>query len=129
MGAIEQAFLEQNRQRRGEPHKAQGLLDDRVHRVRAGMQRAEEPQRQDDGRHAAEGQPTGDLPVDVVVLFMNNHATGFGDGRVQQISADGGCRVDSEPKQDRRHQRTAPYACHADNEADDQPGNNQPDVH
>ncbi|MCY1175533.1 hypothetical protein D3C87_1923390 [compost metagenome] len=60
---------------------------------------------------------------------MNQYAAGLGDGGVQQVGTDRRRRVDAEPKQDRGHERPATYASHADDEADNQPGNDQPDVH
>jgi hypothetical protein len=125
---IEQAFLEENRQRRGEQYEAQRLFDDGVHRLGRGLQSAQEPQCQGYRRHTAEGQPTGDRPVDVLVLAMNQHTTGFGNGRVQQIRAHRRGRVNAEPQQDWRHQRTAPNTGHADNKADHQTRYDQPEI-
>ena len=56
---------------------------------------------------------------------MNQHPTGLGDRRVQQVSADRGGRVDTEPQQNRGHQRAATNTGHADNESDNQACNHK----
>ena len=107
VGKGQQLLFEQNGQGRQQQHKAQCLADDGVHRLGVGVQGAQQPQGQGRRRDAAEGQPAGDRPVDILVLLMNEDAAGFGDRRVQQIGTDRSRRVNAEPQQDWRHQGAA----------------------
>ncbi|MNV84352.1 hypothetical protein D3C71_1782180 [compost metagenome] len=56
---------------------------------------------------------------------MYPDATGLGDGRIEQVGADGSCRADAKPQQDRGHQRAATDAGHPDDETHDQARNGE----
>ncbi|MNP03833.1 hypothetical protein D3C76_957310 [compost metagenome] len=125
LGEGHQLLLEQDGQGGQQQDETQRVLDDGVGRLDVGIEALQEQQGQRGGRHAAEGQPAGDLPVDVVVLLVHQHATGLGDGGIQQVGADRGRGVDAEPQQNWRHQGAAANAGHADDEADDQARNDK----
>ncbi|MNF78625.1 hypothetical protein D3C84_608170 [compost metagenome] len=59
---------------------------------------------------------------------MNQHTTGLGNRRIEQVGADSRGRVDAEPQQDRRHQRSAANSGHPDNEPDKQACNYKSNV-
>jgi hypothetical protein len=83
-----QARFEQDRQRGEDQHHRQALLDDGVERRGVGVQGAEEPQGQRCGGHAAQAEQ----PVIFQSMFLLRacpDATGLGDGRIQQVGADG----------------------------------------
>ncbi|MNE86852.1 hypothetical protein D3C80_1839850 [compost metagenome] len=96
------------------------MFDHGVGGLGVGVQGAEEPQGQGGRRDAAQGQPAGDLPVDVLVFAMHPHAAGFGDGGVEQVGTDGGGRADAEPEKDGGHQGAAADAGHADDKTYDE---------
>lgn len=70
-------------------------------------QKGECPDGQDGRRNTAAGEQAGDAPIDVAFLACIG-AAGLGDGRVEQIGADGGGRMHAkEQYQQRSHERAA----------------------
>jgi hypothetical protein len=79
----------------------------------------EHADRQQCAGKAACGEPADDVPADVATTLMNDDAARFRERRVQQVRSDGGCRCDAEDQHEqRRHQRPASDAGHADDGPD-----------
>ena len=91
------------------------------------MQRPDGQQRP---RNAARGEPPDDAPLDVALTRMDHRATRLGDRRVKQIGAHRRRRGHAEQQhQQRRHQRAATHARHADDGAHGEAGNRVDQVH
>jgi hypothetical protein len=78
-------------------------------------------QRDDRRGHAADREAADDPPIDGLVQAVDQSAGGLGGGGVEQIGADRRRRMNAEKQhQDRRHQRPAPHAGLADQQADEE---------
>ena len=83
--------------------------------------RVEDEQRQRRRRQAARGQAADDAPFDGAGVAMHQRAAGLGRGGVEQVGADRRRGMDAEQQDEqRRHQRAAADAGHADQRADDE---------
>ena len=99
--------------------KAEHHVDEAARGVAPEVELPQDQQRQDAGGNAAGGEPDHRRPVDASRQIVHDAAAGLGGGGVEQIGADRGRGVDAEQQdQQRRHQRTAADAGHADQKAD-----------
>ena len=88
------------------------------------------PEREGCGRQAAGRQAAKHLPVDAAVVLMDRAADHLGQGGEPEVGADRRGRRDAEQQhQDRRHQRAAADAGHADDRADAEAGERVQAVH
>jgi hypothetical protein len=114
---------EEQRERGQQQGKAEHHRDQPRRAVALNSESGQQQQRQRGGRNAAQRQAAGDRPVDVAVTVMDPGTAALGDGRVKQVSAHCGRRLEAEKQnQQRRHQRAAADAGQADEEADDKAG-------
>ena len=112
-------LAEDQRGRGQQQRKTQHRIDQAARRFGREIKLPERQQRQDARGNAAGSEPEHRPPMDGARPAVNEAATGLGRRRIQQIGADGCGRVDAEQHdQDRRHQRTAADAGHADQQAD-----------
>ena len=122
-GKPEEASAEDQRQRGDQQHGAQ------KHRQRvrkggigsAGFR--DEIERDGGGSDAAQGESADNGPIDVAVEPVHGGASGLGRGRVEQVGAHGGRRMDIEQQDEQgRHQRATADAGEADDDADGKAG-------
>ena len=86
----------------------------------------EQQQRQQRRGHASIGEPARDPPIDRAVIGVHRPAADLGDARVQEVSPDGGRRMDTEGQHEQRsHEGAAAYSGNPDQKPDGQPGDRE----
>jgi len=86
-------------------------------------QRVQQQDGEQRGRQAAQGEVAHQLPFDIALALVGHDAARLGDGGIEQVSAHGRGGSDAEEQhQQRRHERAAAHAGHADDAADHETG-------
>ncbi len=121
--ALHDGLAEDQRCGREEECKAQHQIDQAARGFAVEIKPPQHKERHDTGRNAAAREPDHRRPVDALFPAIRQAADSLGRRCIQQIGADGGRRVDTEQQnQQRRHQRAAADAGHADQQADTETG-------